>query len=158
MQNAFFKATDITFNPETFKGQFSLLFPTESLLEYFAEVDPNQIIEVSFKKGTAKLRRPKTQPQHNKWFAVLTEILLHHKRQEDPYAKVTAKDLLLFHREMKRQFFPCGQIKIGTLAIPSVPSINDLSVEELGEALSAIIQQYDYVTMTKEYPDEKISV
>ena len=154
MQNIFFKATDIHLDAKGLQGQFSLLFPSESLLEYFAEIDPMQIIEVSFKKGVSKLRRPKTQPQHNKWFAVLTEILLHHKREEDPYAKVSVKELNLFHKEMKKQFFPCGQIKIGTLEIPSVPSINDLSLEELGEALSNLIHTYDYVTMTKEITDE----
>lgn len=150
MQNLQLKGTELTLTPSNFSVSFSILFPSESLLQYFAEVDPDQVIEVVIRKGVTKVRRPKTLPQHRKWFVTIHEILLHHKKEDDPYAKITAKELNDFHYEMKKQFFPCAPIMIGPIQIPGVPSINDLSVEELSDALSNLIDTYDYITFIQE--------
>jgi hypothetical protein len=76
-----------------------------------------------------------------KWYACITTLLKYFNKKYELELTRANKDAL--HYEMKRSFYPCTYIDLGgTEPIPRVPSINDLSFDQLFEATAKLIATY----------------
>lgn len=91
---------------------------------------------VQFMTRLVRLKDAIKDGSRGRWFSVLSVILLHNK--------VLAKHEFLhpFHEVMKRQYFEVRKFFIGEKEIIVVPSLMELSNDEVVEATNQIIDDY----------------
>jgi hypothetical protein len=120
--------------------ELDLSFFDDDLFEYIEKCyEDKSVIKSSLKKTKSSVDS-RTVRQHRKWFCCVGAIL-------DFYAKrdgtiFDAQNRRALHEELKKSIFPVRKIKIGDLQIDSVPSINDLTVDELSKALATLLERY----------------
>lgn len=83
----------------------------------------------------------RTLPQHRKWFVLVREVLKKSDIEVTPYT------MKLMHEELKKSFFPIRIVQLGDKEFPIIPSINDLTVPELGEAITKLIETYSLLDL-----------
>ena len=133
--------------------ELSLSFFDDDLFEFIEKCyNNNSAIKANLKETKSTLDS-RTARQHKKWFCCLGAILAFYSEKYDTVFDSSNRRAL--HEELKKSIFPVRKVKIGDLEIASVPSINDLSMDEMSLALSTLIERYTLLGVDFEKYDKR---
>ena len=137
------KITTVNIEEMTMEVKFAFTSPQEiSKLEDFIIKDKPIKMKVTPLHG----KKAKTMEQHRKWFKMVHQILEHFQK-EDPGILINADAIKALHEDLKRSTFPLRSMKIGSTDIPIIPSITDLSLNDLREAIQKVIDRYSHLVI-----------
>lgn len=122
--------------------QYEILPPEEhQLLEdcFLQELEIRHLLKVS-------PRRQRTQKQLRQLHVDITKILTALNREGD--FPLTAENKKLFYEEIvRRSIFKVRRVMIGDKVVLSAPSVNDLSIEEMSEAIQTLRDRYSFLNI-----------
>lgn len=131
----------VSFDEEKCQIVLDIYYADDEFWEYVKDIfTQEEILRTIFKSKVRKFDA-KTWEQHKKWYACITTMMKYYNKKVGLELTKENKDAL--HYQMKRSFFPCTYIDLGGESpIPKVPSINDLSFDQLFEATAKLISTY----------------
>jgi hypothetical protein len=88
-----------------------------------------------------KTVKMKTLPQHRKFFAMLRDILKW-KRSKDSTIVINALSMRIVYDEVRKSYFPVRIVNLGKEEVFTVPSIRELTMDELREVISNMYNDY----------------
>lgn len=88
-----------------------------------------------------KTVKMKTLPQHRKFFAMLRDILKW-KKKKDSTVRINALAMRIVYDEVRKSYFPIRTINLGLEEVFTVPSIRELTMDELREVIDSMYNDY----------------
>ena len=135
-------------NNPTFLGKlidFDFVRYTVTLeVGFVTEDDFARIIEIlredKFKNFELKTKGRKVNPITDKqikfWYVCVTQILKHYKAIFD-------KDTIdTLHRTLKMKYLPVKVLNLGSVSIPQIPSLTEVSKEDMRIAIDNLVEDY----------------
>jgi hypothetical protein len=80
-----------------------------------------------------------TDKQHKYWFVLITHLLKHFN------VPINSENIMGLHYELKKAYFPIEYIVMGSIKIPQIPSINNISKNQMRDILDRIVDDYQLI-------------
>lgn len=80
-----------------------------------------------------------TDKQHKYWFVLITHLLKHFN------VPINSENIMGLHYELKKAYFPIEYIVMGSIKIPQIPSINNISKHQMRDILDRIVADYQLI-------------
>lgn len=124
-----------SFNMDTMELILEVAFVDEMVLENIESfIRENKLSRVHINRS--KVQELMTYEQQKKWFVMLKKILQFYQ------VPANSKNILALHIEFKKNLFPVRRIQIGDKFIPDIPSLTELSKEQLSEGIQYLYDTY----------------
>ncbi len=120
---------------------FQLAFFDENNLQDIERLIKDGTMRKMILAGTRLNYDSMSYEQQKKWFVSVKLIIEHHN------GVPSGENILLLHKELKKDIFPVRMKSIGDIEIPSIPSIRDLSWEELNGCIQELHERYEQLNI-----------
>lgn len=77
--------------------------------------------------------------QHKYWFVLITHLLKHFD------VPINSENIMGLHYELKKAYFPVEYIVMGSIKIPQIPSITNISKQQMRDILDRIVNDYQLI-------------
>lgn len=145
----------LAYDPSSKRLTMEVGFATPEQLELIEEaIQEGKFFEQSFKK---KRKLSKTYKQQCLYYVTISKIVEAEKiRCELTYTHPTKEEIANYDEMMRRDFFPVrkGQDVTGKETFIRVPSIHDLSFDELIDVILRVQDRYSYLGIAWEKPEK----
>jgi len=131
-----FLAKLINFAPEHFSFTLQLGFGDEKQYQYFLDLFHDQEFRLFKVREKPKKIKDATDKQIRYWYACVRNILKFYDVETD------SENMKTMHLQLKKRYLPVTYIEVGIVQLPLIPSLTELTLEEMAEGLDNLIEDY----------------